>query len=102
MIGDNVRDTEHPRIMAADEVCLTWPEMERVLLQLDAYCSDFAVQEIVDLLQAAPTEFNHSSVTDLVAKARKTEVIDINAQLAKKLWVSSRLLALKSLRGLKK
>lgn len=70
LIGDNVRDTEHPRIMAADEVCLTWPKMETILLQLDSYCNSFSVQKIIDLLQQAPTEFNYSVHSDLVAKAR--------------------------------
>lgn len=70
LIGNNARKTEHPRIMAADEVCLTWPEMESILLQLDNYCSNFAVQDIIDLLLAAPTEFNYLAHTDLVAKAR--------------------------------
>ncbi|MGI5308745.1 polysaccharide biosynthesis protein [Rheinheimera sp. WS51] len=70
LIGDNVRQTEHPRIMAADEQYLTWPEMEAILLRLDRFCTDFAVQDIVDLLQAAPTDFNYKVHTDLVAKAR--------------------------------
>ncbi|CAM3863599.1 polysaccharide biosynthesis protein [Rheinheimera salexigens] len=81
LIGDNVRQTEHPRIMAADEVCLTWTQMESILLQLDSYCNSFAVQKIIDLLHETPTEFNYSEHTDLVAKARIASVVDISDKL---------------------
>lgn len=83
LVGNNVRETEHPRIRAADEVCLTWPEMENILLKLADYCSNFAVQEIIDLLLAAPTEFNYSLHSDLVAKASCAKIIEITDKLQK-------------------
>lgn len=70
LIGEKVRETAHPRIMAADEVYLTWPEMESLLLQLDALCDSFAVEHIIELLRRAPTGFNYSCASsDLVVKA---------------------------------
>ena len=67
LIGENVRETAHPRIMAADEVCLNWSEMESLLLQLDALCDSFAVTQIIELMRCAPTGFNYSCASsDLV------------------------------------
>ena len=59
LIGENVRQTAHPRIMAADEVYLSWPEMASLLQQLEAMCDSFAVQQIIELLRCAPTGFNY-------------------------------------------
>ncbi|MDP5037354.1 MAG: polysaccharide biosynthesis protein, partial [Alishewanella sp.] len=70
LVGNNVRKTEHSRIMAADEVCLTWPEMQHLLQRLDKACDEFAVEDIIALIRSAPTEFNYSNATsDLVANA---------------------------------
>ncbi|MFN4055652.1 MAG: polysaccharide biosynthesis protein [Alishewanella aestuarii] len=70
LIGNNVRKTEHSRIMAADEVCLSWPEMDHLLARLDTACNRFAVEDIIALIRSAPTEFNYSNATsDLVVNA---------------------------------
>ncbi|MEO3678865.1 nucleoside-diphosphate sugar epimerase/dehydratase [Rheinheimera sp. FR7-31] len=70
LIGENVRETAHPRIMAADEVRLTWPEMHSLLLQLDSLCDSFNVESIIDAMRCAPTGFNYSCASsDLVVKA---------------------------------
>lgn len=70
LVGNNVRKTDHSRIMAADELCLTWPEMLHLLERLDTACERFAVEEIIELIRSAPTEFNYSNATsDLVVNA---------------------------------
>lgn len=70
LIGNNVRKTDHSRIMAADEECLGWPDMLSLLQQLDDACERFAVNEIIELIRGAPTEFNYSNATsDLVVNA---------------------------------
>lgn len=70
LIGENVRETAHPRIMAADEICLSWGQMESLLLRLDTLCDSFAVEQIIELMRAAPTGFNYSCASsDLVVKA---------------------------------
>ena len=70
LIGNNVRQTEHSRIMAADEVYLTWPEMEHLLQRLDKACKFFAVEEIIEIIRSAPTEFYYTNATsDLVVNA---------------------------------
>ena len=70
LIGENVRQTEHSRIMAADEARLSWPEMSHLLQRLDEACEEFAVEKIIELIRSAPTEFNYSCATsDLVVRA---------------------------------
>ncbi|MDX1538530.1 nucleoside-diphosphate sugar epimerase/dehydratase [Arsukibacterium sp.] len=70
LIGENVRQTEHSRIMAADEARLSWPEMAHLLKRLDEACEEFAVEKIIELIRSAPTEFNYSCATsDLVVRA---------------------------------
>jgi len=70
LIGNNVRKTEHSRIMAADEVCLSWDEMHHLLQRLDKACDNFAVEDIIALIRSAPTEFNYSNASsDLVVNA---------------------------------
>jgi len=67
LIGDNVRQTAHPRIMAANEVSLNWKDMAELLRQLEHHCEHFSVERIVQLITEAPTGFSHSSaVCDLV------------------------------------
>lgn len=78
LIGENVRETEHPRIMAADEVFLGWSQMESLLLQLDTLCESFAVSQIIDLIKSAPTAFNYNCVnSDLVAKASNAHELEL-------------------------
>lgn len=78
LIGENVRETEHPRIMAADEVFLGWSQMESLLLQLDTLCESFAVSQIIDLIKSAPTAFNYNCVnSDLVAKAGSAQELEL-------------------------
>lgn len=70
LIGENVRETAHPRIMAADEICLSWDKMQALLQQLDVYCESFAVEQIIELFRQSPTGFNYSCASsDLVVKA---------------------------------
>jgi len=58
LVGDNVEGTEHPRIMTANEIHLSWPETHNLLNHLDAACHEFKVQSVIALLVDAPTAFN--------------------------------------------
>lgn len=58
LIGDNVEGTEHPRIMTASEIHLSWPETHNLLNRLDKACHDFVVDEVVHLLLEAPAAYN--------------------------------------------
>jgi FlaA1/EpsC-like NDP-sugar epimerase len=61
LIGDNVEGSEHPRIMTANEVHLSWPETHNLLSRLDRACHEFKVEEVISLLLEAPAAFTHES-----------------------------------------
>lgn len=74
LIGDNVHDTFHERIMTANEAMLSWEDLEPLLDSLDKACHDFDHESIRDMLLAAPTGFNPSDgICDLVWAARQPE-----------------------------
>ncbi|PSW25658.1 nucleoside-diphosphate sugar epimerase [Photobacterium phosphoreum] len=57
LIGDNVGQTQHQRIMTADEDYLPWSQLEPLLLQLDSACHEFHHERVREILLAAPTGF---------------------------------------------
>jgi len=58
LVGDNVEGTDHPRIMTAKEIQLSWPETHNLLNRLDKACHEFNVDNVIDLLLDAPAAFN--------------------------------------------
>jgi len=58
LIGDDVKGTEHTRIMVAEEAYLSWAETEQLIEKLDKACSQFNCEDIQKLLITAPTGFN--------------------------------------------
>lgn len=76
LIGENVQETAHPRIMSASEVSLPWREMNDLLRQLEHHCEQFDLARVMQLLTEAPTGFNHSSgVCDLVHQPQPVKPI---------------------------
>lgn len=63
LIGDNVEGTDHPRIMTAKEVHLSWPETHNLIGRLDKACHDFHVDEVISLLLEAPAAFKYEGNT---------------------------------------
>jgi FlaA1/EpsC-like NDP-sugar epimerase len=61
LIGDNVEGSDHPRIMTANEVHLTWPETHNLLNKLDKACHEFKVENVINLLLEAPAAFTRES-----------------------------------------
>ncbi|QMV51956.1 polysaccharide biosynthesis protein [Ewingella americana] len=57
LIGENVMNTLHPRILTANEVMMPWTELTEFLQHLNEACSRFDQQRIRELLLAAPTGF---------------------------------------------
>lgn len=57
LIGDNVEETSHPRIMTAQELMLSWDELNTIIKQLDRACHEFDHQAIRDILIDAPTAY---------------------------------------------
>jgi len=58
LVGDNVEGTDHPRIMTANEIHLSWPETHNLLNRLDKACHEFHVDDVINLLLEAPAAFN--------------------------------------------
>lgn len=72
LIGDDVTQTDHSRIMSAHEAWLPWPKLEKILLQLDEACHQFDHKEIRRLLLLAPTGFvPKDGICDLVWLAKE-------------------------------
>ena len=80
LIGDNVGETTHERIMTAKEVMLPLPELNVFIEALDIACHNFDNETIRQLLLDAPTAFNPTDgICDLVwkAKAIKANTADL-------------------------
>jgi len=74
LIGDNVQDTFHERIMTANEAMLSWEDLEPVLNKLDKMCHNFDHESIREILLNAPTGFNPiDGICDLVWAARQSK-----------------------------
>ncbi len=67
LIGDNVGETAHPRIMTANERYLPLDKYIELTDKLDAACHNFEHDKIRELLLEAPTDFNPTDgIGDLV------------------------------------
>ena len=76
LIGDNVGETSHERIMTANEVMLPLPELNVFLEAFDIACHNFDHEMIRQLLLDAPTGFNPTDgICDLVWNAKKNQPV---------------------------
>ncbi|UTW00176.1 polysaccharide biosynthesis protein [Marinomonas rhizomae] len=57
LIGDNVQETQHKRIMTANERFLSLSDFAQTMEQLDQACHDFDHEKVREILIAAPTDF---------------------------------------------
>lgn len=72
LIGDNVKETVHPRIMAANEVSLSLKEYNALLAELKQNCSSNDLESVRQALVNAPTGFKPSDgISDLVWQSCK-------------------------------
>lgn len=72
LIGEDITQTDHRRIMSAHETWLSWPELESILIKLDEACHQFDHEEIRRLLLRAPTGFvPKDGICDLVWNAKE-------------------------------
>ncbi|WP_419243704.1 polysaccharide biosynthesis protein [Photobacterium leiognathi] len=69
LIGDNVGETDHSRIMTANERFLFLDEYQHILDLLDKACHDFKHEDIRQILLDAPTDFKPTDgIGDVVWK----------------------------------
>ena len=67
LIGDDVTQTTHTRIMTANEIMLSWPELAILLERLDTACKNSDYRSVRALLLEAPTAFQPAdSLCDLI------------------------------------
>lgn len=67
LIGDAVEKTTHPRIMTANEVMLSWPELSDILNRMDEACCKGDQLTVRQLMLDAPTGFApKDEICDLV------------------------------------
>ncbi|ALR16673.1 polysaccharide biosynthesis protein [Vibrio natriegens] len=79
LIGDNVKNTSHERIMTAHEVYLPLDEYESLLDELDFACHNMDHVRIRELLLAAPTDFNPTDgISDLVWNQSQVSQTEVN------------------------
>nr|WP_027469004.1 nucleoside-diphosphate sugar epimerase/dehydratase [Deefgea rivuli] len=57
LIGDNVSGTEHPRIMKANEQCLTLDELEQMIADLSIACVNNDSKYVIEVLQRCVAGF---------------------------------------------
>ncbi|MFZ3437476.1 polysaccharide biosynthesis protein [Vibrio harveyi] len=80
LIGDNVKQTAHERIMTANEVHLPLGEYELLLNELDFACHNMDHENIRTLLLGAPTGFNPTDgIGDLVWNHSQSESDYLNS-----------------------
>lgn len=58
LIGDDEKPTRHPRIKAANEVYLSWTDMQALLSELSEASINYDLEKIRALMLSAPTGFN--------------------------------------------
>ncbi|MBT1450710.1 polysaccharide biosynthesis protein [Glaciecola sp. XM2] len=74
LIGDNVSETFHERILTANEAMLSWEDLSPILDRLDKACHNFDHEVIREILLTAPTGFNPTDgICDLVWTQRNPE-----------------------------
>jgi FlaA1/EpsC-like NDP-sugar epimerase len=72
LIGDAVEKTTHPRIMTANEVMLSWPELSDILTKMDEACREGDQLTVRQLMLDAPTGFApKDEICDLVWMAKQ-------------------------------
>ncbi|MGR5487947.1 polysaccharide biosynthesis protein [Vibrio alfacsensis] len=83
LIGDNVKQTAHERIMTAHEVHLSLSDYESLINELDLACHGMDHEKIRSLLLSAPTGFNPTDgIGDLVWKHKHIDEDVINIHQA--------------------
>ncbi|WP_257324813.1 polysaccharide biosynthesis protein [Pseudoalteromonas rhizosphaerae] len=81
LIGNNVGETPHERIMTANEAMLPLSELKVFLEAFDIACHNFDHESIRQLLLDAPTGFNPTDgICDLVWNAKKDAQLESQLQ----------------------
>lgn len=78
LIGENVKATEHKRIMSADEVSIPLNDLILLLNSLELACENYDVEKLQKLILEAPTGYTPSSaLCDLLWKENGSSSIQL-------------------------
>ena len=72
LIGDNVTDTIHPRIMSAEEHVIEWEALEKLLIELEVANNKDNYAQIREVLKEA--------VTGFIPQCDISDILDLKAQ----------------------
>jgi len=64
LIGDNVSDTQHSRIMRAEESVIEWSELENILLKIEKHNDSDNCQQVRDILMEHVDGFKPQCVVE--------------------------------------
>ncbi|MDD2660741.1 MAG: nucleoside-diphosphate sugar epimerase/dehydratase [Methylococcales bacterium] len=75
LIGDNVSETSHPRIMRAEEQIIPWAELEQMLAVLEKSARDDDFERVREILKSAVSGFvPQCEIGDLLWKKNRGEI----------------------------
>ena len=75
LIGDNVSETSHPRIMRAEEAVIPWVELEKMLESLEKATNEDDFEQVRDVLKLAVSGFVPQCKNgDLLSNRKKLDV----------------------------
>ncbi|SEA28714.1 nucleoside-diphosphate sugar epimerase/dehydratase [Alkalimonas amylolytica] len=90
IIGQNIRETAHPRILAGDEASLDWAAVLKLLGSLEASCDAFAVQDLITCMKEAPIDFSYQDkLCDLVLEAQQNNRTEVEPTPVSRLLVDT-------------
>ena len=73
LIGDNVQETQHPKIMRAAEEMISWEQLQGYLRRLDVACRDFDTPELRRLLAEIVRGYSPDDIIADVVWCRRDE-----------------------------
>lgn len=78
LIGENLSGTEHSKILRAEEIKMSWAEVEQVLSMLDQACNEFDYDKIRDMLLDSVIGFKpqHSFVDSIFVQSLQPVELD--------------------------
>jgi FlaA1/EpsC-like NDP-sugar epimerase len=76
LIGDNVGETEHPRIMTAKEKSLPWNKLNGLITELMKACDAGDQEKVREILLKAPADYQPSSeIVDYLWRSKNSSVL---------------------------
>ncbi|GLS26976.1 hypothetical protein GCM10007877_26950 [Marinibactrum halimedae] len=79
LIGDEVRGTDHPLIMRANEKSLGWIETKQLIQNISDACSRYDAVAIKSIMSSAPTDYTPERGSHDLLRTSNTNVLTLGA-----------------------